>query len=92
MLKIAGVSASSNSFSCFNKNSADQSYYVTARLTDESKREFINQCYTYYKSHRDTIFHFGDLIGMTESTRFVQDKDEADEIIQKCLELISTNV
>lgn len=29
---------------------------------------------------------------MTESTRFVQDKDEADEIIQKCLELISTNV
>ncbi len=92
LLKIAGVSASSNSFSCFNKNSADQSYYVTARLTDESKREFINQCYTYYKSHRDTIFHFGDLIGMTESTRFVQDKDEADEIIQKCLELISTNV
>ena len=64
-------------------------YVVTANLTDRSKVPYIEECYNYYKSQRDTVFHFGDIIGGVDNTRFVNTKEEADEIIKKCIELIS---
>lgn len=76
-------------FNQFNKNSGG-SYIYTATLTDPAKKVYIENCYNYYKSQRDTSFHFGDIMGATDTTRLINTKEEADEIIKKCLELINT--
>ena len=78
-------------FDCFNldKTVVPAKYVVTSNLTDRSKVPYIEECYNYYKSQRDTVFHFGDIIGGVDNTRFVNTKEEADEIIKKCIELIS---
>ena len=47
-------------------------------------------CYNYYKSQRDTDFHFGDILGGMDNTRFIETKEEADEIIKNCISLINT--
>lgn len=79
-------------FGCFglNKNVNSNRYVVTANFPDNSKNKSIENCYNYYKSQRDTIFHFGDILGEFDNTRFIENKDEADEIIKKCIELISS--
>lgn len=79
-------------FSCFDldKTVAPPRYIVTANLTDRSKNPYIENCYNYYKSQRDTMFHFGDIIGQVDNTRFINTKEEADEIIKTCIDLIST--
>ncbi len=77
-------------FSCFNKTASADSYYFSAPLLDTSKKSCIETCYNYYKSQRDTSVHFGDLIGITDTTRFMATKQEADEVILKCIELINT--
>ena len=76
------------SFSTFNKDQQSGDYIFTANLTDANKKPQIEKCYNYYKSVRDTVFHFGDIMGSTDSTRILQTKDEADEITKKCIELI----
>lgn len=80
----------SRQFTCFNRVSPADPYHFTASLSDTSKKSCIEACYNYYKSQRDTSFHFGDLIGMTDATRFMPTKQEADEVILKCIELINT--
>ena len=89
LISVAGGPVS-RQFSCFNRATPADPYYFTAPLTDASKKSCIETCYNYYKSQRDTSFHFGDLIGMTDTTRFMATKQEADEVIQKCIELINT--
>jgi len=79
-------------FGCFglDKSVTPNRYVVTEHFSDISKNNSIENCYNYYKSQRDTDFHFGDIIGTTDNTRFIETKEEADEIIQKCLDLISS--
>lgn len=79
-------------FSCFgcNKTTNSNRYVVTESFPDKSKNSSIENCYNYYKSQRDTIFHFGDIIGQIDNTRLIETKEEADEIISECLSLIST--
>ena len=77
-------------FTCFGKSSGSDSYVVTTRFPDGSNNEKIEVCYNYYKSQRDTSFHFGDIIGETDNTRIINTKNIADEIIDKCLNLISS--
>lgn len=91
MLTAAGRTAKRN-FDCFNldKSNTPQKYIVSAPLTDATKKDSIENCYNYYKSQRDTIFHFGDILGPVDNTRFITSKDEANEIINKCIELICT--
>lgn len=83
---------SGRQFSCFglDKSINPYRYIVTENFPDRSKNNSIEECYNYYKNQRDTIFHFGDIIGDIDNTRMVNTKDEADEIIKKCLFLIST--
>lgn len=76
-------------FTCFNRLSATSPYMYTGTLLDGTKKPAIETCYNYYKAVRDTTFHFGDLIGSTDTTRILETKVEADEIIQKCIQLIS---
>lgn len=94
-IKYLIVSAGGNNnkfFNTFNRNSAADPYYYTGKLLDTSKITSIEQCFNYYKSQRDTAFHFGDILGCTDSTRLILNKVEADEIIQKCLSLINENM
>lgn len=77
-------------FSCFgmDKTINPNRYVVTESFPDGSRNRNIENCYNYYKSQRDTVFHFGDIIGLSDNTRIIDTKDEADEIIKKCMELI----
>lgn len=79
-------------FSCFgyDRTMIPNRYVVTESFPDRSKNGSIEKCYNYYKSQRDTVFHFGDIIGQTDNTRLIETKEEADEIIKHCLSLIST--
>lgn len=79
-------------FCCFgyDKTTNPNRYIVTESFPDKSKNSIIENCYNYYKSQRDTIFHFGDILGQTDNTRLIGTKEEADEIINNCLSLIST--
>lgn len=78
-------------FSCFDRDRTMNSngYIVTESFPDRSKNSSIEKCYNYYKSQRDTAFHFGDIMGQVDNTRLIETKEEADEIIKKCLSLIS---
>lgn len=89
LISVAGGPIS-RQFSCFNRANPAAPYQFTAPLSDASKKSCIEVCYNYYKSQRDTSFHFGDLIGATDTTRFMPTKQEADEVILKCVELINT--
>ena len=75
-------------FGCFTKDGISGRYVVTESFPDISKNGSIEKCYNYYKSQRDTIFHFGDIIGQIDNTRFIDTKETADEIIKECLSLI----
>lgn len=75
------------SFNTFNKDMSG-AYIFTGTVSDVSWKPQIEKCYNYYKSQRDTIFHFGDIMGSMDSTRLIETKDEANEIIRKCLALI----
>lgn len=79
-------------FTCFgyDRTLFPNRYVVTESFPDRSKNNKIEKCYNYYKSQRDTVFHFGDIIGTMDNTRFIETKEEADEIIKTCLSLIST--
>ena len=79
-------------FSCFglDKTIIPNRYVVTENFADRSKNRSIENCYNYYKSQRDTDFHFGDILGEVDNTRFIETKEEADEIIKNCMSLIST--
>lgn len=76
-------------FSCFNRQSPTDPYFFTGSYNNSSDKNKIEICYNYYKSQRDTLFHFGELVGSADTTRFLENKDEANEIINKCLKLIN---
>lgn len=76
------------SFSEFSKDPKTGRYYFTENVKKHSEIPYIEKCYNYYKSVRDTTFHFGDIIGRTDSTRLLDSKRDADEIIEKCIALI----
>ncbi len=86
LITIAGGGVG-RAFNSFNKDASGQYIYV-GTLSDASKKDQIEKCYRYYKAQRDTIFHFGDLMGSTDTTRMISTKAEADEIIKKCIDLI----
>lgn len=88
LIQSAGGGQVTRRFCCFNRLGAGSSYFYSGRLSDPSKKTAIEKCYNYYKAQRDTIFHFGDIIGNMDSTRTIATKEEADEIINCCIELI----
>lgn len=91
LIKSAG-GAVNQCFNGFNRASRTDPYFYTASLSDPSKKPLIEVCYNYYKSQRDTAFHFGDIMGSTDSTRIINKKEDADEIINECLRLINENI
>ena len=88
LIKCAGGGVN-RTFSCFKPATSDVSKYVVAQnFPDTSKNSSIEKCYNYYKTHRDTLFHFGDILGTVDNTRFIENKEEADQFIKKCIDLI----
>ena len=75
-------------FNQFNRSPNSVNYFFTAPLRDNSLKVQIEKCFNYYKSERDTIMHFGDIIGSTDSTRIIESKKDADYIIKNCIKLI----
>lgn len=74
-------------FNQFNKD-ASGTYYYAGVLSNPTLAPQIAKCYNYYKAQRDTIFHFGDLMGATDSTRMIPSKADANEIINNCINLM----
>lgn len=92
LITIAGGTVG-RKFTCFgiDKASTTNRYVVTESFPDRSKNQYIENCYNYYISQRNTAFHFGDIFNSTlDNTRNISTKEEADEIIKKCIDLIST--
>ena len=68
------------------------SFFKNEFTLETALKKSIEICYNYYKSQRDTLVHYGDVMGSIDNTRFIDTKEEADEIIQKCLDLITSQV
>lgn len=80
-------------FTCFgyDKTVIPNKYVVQEAFPDRSKNLYIENCYNYYVSQRNSSFHFGDVLSETlDNTRSINTKEEADEIIKRCIDLIST--
>lgn len=76
-------------FNQFNKDNVTGRYIYVRPGTAADKKGRIEECYNYYKSVRDSVFHFGDILGTTDTTRIISTKKDADEIIQHCIEMIN---
>lgn len=92
LITLAGGTVG-RSFTCFglDKTVVPNKYVVQEAFPDRSKNLYIENCYNYYVSQRNTAFHFGDVFSETvDNTRCINTKEEADEIIKRCIDLIST--
>lgn len=91
LIKLAGGNAG-RKFSCFGHDKINPNKYVVLeKFPDKSKNLYIENCYNYYVSQRNSAFHFGDVLSESyDNTRSINTKEEADEIIKKCIDLIST--
>lgn len=89
LITCAGGEVANRIFGCFQPDPVDTSKYIVSQhFSDTSKNSSIEKCYNYYKAHRDTLFHFGDILGIADNTRLIENKEEADEFIKKCIDLI----
>ncbi len=77
------------SFDMFEQN-IKNTYELKANCSihDTSIKAKLEKYYNYYHDNRHSICHFGEFIGDTDTTRMIETKDDADEIIQKCIEYI----
>lgn len=92
LIKLAGGNVG-RKFTCFtlDKTVIPNRYVVQETFPDKSQNTYIENCYNYYVSQRNSLFHFGDVLSPTlDNARSINTKKEADEIIQKCIKLIST--
>ena len=87
--KVGIIITSKQMFGCFEKDASTGIYYIpTTKVIDDTVRAKLEDYYNYYNTTRHTLFHFGDILGATDATRFVETKGEADEQIKKCLSYI----
>lgn len=80
-------------FTCFRYDTTviPNKYVVKEAFPDRSNNIYLENCYNYYVSQRNSLFHFGDVLNEAcDNTRSINTKAEADEIIKNCIDLIST--
>lgn len=77
-------------FDMFEKNNTTNNYELksTCSINDVPTKNNLEKYYNYYHAIRHAIFHFGEIIGQTNATRMIETKEEADEIIKKCIKYI----
>lgn len=64
----------------------------TSYSIDAAVKEKIESCYNYYHMIRHKLFHFGDVIGSTDNTYMISDKNEVDQIIRDTISLINRTI
>ena len=80
---------SKQGFCYFEKDTSSQKYILPSTIiSDVLLKEQLEKYYNFYYNIRHAIFHFGDIIGSTDSTLIIETKNEADEYIKKCLSYI----
>lgn len=84
-----GILITTNGFGYFQKDSSGVFSLSPNTIANPEIRGELERCYNYYNPTRNTLFHFGDIIGSGDTTRFIETKSEADEHIKKCLSYIS---
>jgi ribonuclease HI len=85
------IVTSKSGFRVFEKDEASGGYSLPPKVAidDPSVRSNLEECYNFFHATRHTIFHSGDNLGPTDSTRIVETKKEADELIYECFRLIN---
>lgn len=77
-------------FSVFNRDQNTNQYILTnCQGISTDTKQYIEKMYNYYNMTRHTLFHIGDMIGLTVTTRTLQTKQEADEIIKEIISMIN---
>jgi len=86
----AGITIISKQGFChFEKEPVTKIYYLPPKIVaDAELKRKLEEYYNYYNTIRNTVFHFGDITGATDSTWIIETKSEADEHIKKCLSYI----
>ncbi|HHW89813.1 MAG TPA: reverse transcriptase-like protein [Clostridiales bacterium] len=62
-------------------------------INDEKDINNIENCYNYFTGNRNLLFHFGIISGdgTVDDTTIIYTKEEANELIKKCLNLINSS-
>ncbi|GAA5414412.1 RNase LS family HEPN domain-containing protein [Ureaplasma ceti] len=92
LISETGIVLKTN-FNYFQKDTNNLNQYIfTPKISDLKKKTNIEICYNFYKLHRDTLCHFGEVSYLNLSnTRFIYSKQESNDLIDRCLNLITTN-
>ena len=89
-LQKCGIDMTSTAFTMFEKDSGIYRLQAahSANLSAE-KVQKLEDCYNHLHNNRHTLFHFGVIIGSTDTnTRMLNTKQEADAIIKSTLKVI----
>lgn len=86
-----GIMITKQGFDMFNFN-AGKFVLKNNVILDIKVVSYIENCYNCWHAQRHTLFHFGDIIGNTDTSRIIKNKSEANEIITKVLDLIVNNI
>lgn len=73
----------------YDKNTQIYTLKSNVNITDQVTIQKLEKYYNYYNLTRHSIFHFGDIIGNTDTTRMIDTKEEANDIIKECLKFIN---
>lgn len=85
----SGINLQSRKFDIFDLNQNNEYELKRNIQVDSNTKGKIERYYNYYVKNRHTIFHFGDLIGLSDNTRMIDDKNEVDEIIKEVIKMIN---
>lgn len=84
-----GISLTSRRFDIFDLNQ-NNDYILKGNINvDPNNKEKLERYYNYYAKNRHTIFHFGEIIGLADNTRMIDNKNEVDEIIKEVIKMIN---
>ena len=89
LFSTVGIIINLNGFDCFQYNTTINEYYLPpSKITDSTLKAKLEKYYNFFHANRHTIFHFGEIAGSTDTTRILENKEEADKLIKKCLSYI----
>jgi ribonuclease H-related protein len=81
---------SKHGFNMFNKDDTSGLFVLpqSVGISNNDIKVKLEKYYNVYHQERHTILHYGDILGETDSTRIIEKKSEADDIIKKCINII----
>lgn len=93
ILSIRGIQSNGKSINCFEPDLLDQSYKLKnchhSKCSGTDEIDYLSKAYTFYYKQRHELSHWDWPFGSVDTTRVVESKEEADEIIKEALDLIN---